>query len=72
MVKPAPFYINANVKINVKLKNGDEYLDKDVPETPLGQHDRIVSFWHQGSVRIIPMAEVQHVDLYIGLSDSKK
>lgn len=64
MIKPFSLDFGRPVKINVTLKNGVEYLGKDIPECPFGQNHQTVSFWNDGSIRVIPMSEVKYIDLY--------
>jgi hypothetical protein len=51
-------------KINITLKDGTEYLGKDVPEHCFGQNDRFVAFWDDNSLVFIPFSEVKKVALY--------
>lgn len=62
MIKQPPTH--TNWLINVTLKDGTEYLGKDIPQAPFGQHDKVVSFWEGESLMIIPMTEVKHTALY--------
>jgi len=50
------------IRINVVLKDGTEFLAKDIPAQPLGEHETLVSFWHRGVLRIHPMSEVKYFE----------
>lgn len=52
-------------KMNVKLKNGREYLGKDMVPRPFGEHDRVVAFLHEGAVMVFPLADVECVQMYL-------
>ena len=71
MIKPFSLDFGRPVKINVTLKNGVEYLGKDIPECPFDQNYQTVSFWNDGSIRVILMSEVKWVDLYEDADDEK-
>lgn len=47
--------------VTVKLKNGDEYVNKNIVTN---SNDDIIAFEHEGKVRIIHMNEVAYVDMY--------
>lgn len=53
-----------NLRINVRLKNGDIYIGHDIPENPFGDHSNLVSFWLENRVKIFPMSEVSSISLY--------
>jgi hypothetical protein len=45
------FYTNLElelIKVNVYLKDGTEYLGKDIPASPFGKNETIISF---GTIR---------------------
>ena len=53
-------------QINVFLRDGTQYTRKDIPTCPFGigeSEGRVVSFWHENKLRIIPMDLVQYVEL---------
>jgi hypothetical protein len=54
---------STDIKINITLKDGTEYLGKDIPEKPFGEHDRIVGFWEGEALILIPISEVKRVAL---------
>lgn len=56
----------SDCKINVTPKDGTEYLGKDIPEKPFGEHDRMVGFWEGDALICIPMSEVKHVAIIFG------
>ena len=60
------FTSNNNLKINITLKDGTEYLGRDIPPKPFGEHERVVSFWDADgrAIIIIPMSEVKSIALY--------
>ena len=52
--------------INVFLRDGTQYTKKDIPTYPFGRGEsegRVVSFWHENKLRVIPMDLVQYVEL---------
>ena len=50
-----------NCTINVYLKNGESYTDKDIPEFPISENGMLVKFWHDDKLIVIPMPEVKHI-----------
>ena len=55
-------------KMNVAMKDGREFLGCDVVPKPQGNTERVVAFWHEGSIRMVPLQDVLHVDFYDGSS----
>lgn len=53
-----------NLKVNVFLKNGKSFLDKDITLKPLGEYERIISFWDDGAVKCIPIERVSCFEFY--------
>lgn len=53
-----------NLKINVVLKSGKSFLGKDVPPKPLGEHERVISFWDDNAIMCFPMEQVLYFSLY--------
>ena len=51
-----------DLKANVVMKDGREFLGCDI--TPQGAADRVVSFWNDGAIRMVPLQDVLHVDYY--------
>ena len=54
-------------QINVFLRDGTQYTRKDIPTRPFGigeSEGRVVSFWHENKLRVIPMDLVQYVELW--------
>ena len=54
----------SGLKINVVLKNGEQFLGKDIPSSPCGQFELVVSFWHKGGIRAYPLDMVAYYELY--------
>ena len=50
------------ISINVFLKNGEKYLGKDITNQPLGEHEKLVSFWHEGKIRTYPIRQVEYFE----------
>lgn len=55
-----------NMKINVTLKDGNFFRNKDIPPQPFGNHERMVSFWLGDVLRSYPMSEVEYVEFVFG------
>jgi len=54
----------SNLKLNVYLKNGETYFDKDSTDKPFGDSGEMVCFWEDKNIIvIIPMAEVSKVEM---------
>lgn len=53
---------NGPAKANIFLKDGTEYLGRDVVERTFGEHDRMVGFWNNDVLVCIPMSEVKRVE----------
>lgn len=53
-----------NVSITVKLKNGEIYKNKDITNQPFGEHNIVVSFWHDDKLRAYPIDDVEYYELF--------
>ena len=49
--------------INVKLKSGELFKNKDITSKPLGDNERIISFWNDGKVRAYPLKDIEYFEL---------
>jgi len=49
--------------INVKLKSGDLFKNKDVTDNPFGDYEKIVSFWEGDKIRVYPLQDVEYYEL---------
>jgi hypothetical protein len=54
----------ANIKINVVMKNGLEYLGCDIPSRPLSESERAFAFWYENAVRMVPLQDVLWVEYH--------
>jgi hypothetical protein len=52
-----------DIQLTVKLKNGELFENKDVPPSPFGEHEKVVSFWHEDVLRSYPMSSVEYVEI---------
>lgn len=52
-----------NLSINVKLKTGELFENKDIPSSPYGQHETIVSFWKGAVIRVYPLVDIEYYEL---------
>jgi hypothetical protein len=52
------------LKMNVVMKDGREFLGCDIPLRPFGDSERVVSFWVDDAIRVVPLEDVRQVDLY--------
>jgi hypothetical protein len=50
------------LSVNVILKNGTEFRNKDITEHPFGQ-EGMVAFWHEDRIRCYPLQDVAYVEL---------
>lgn len=50
-------------KINVLLKNGEYYENKDITERPFGGRELVVSFWHENKIRLYSLQDVEYCEL---------
>jgi hypothetical protein len=57
-----------DLKMNVVMKDGREFLGCDVAPKPQGEAERVVAFWNDGAIRMVPLQDVLHVDFYDGSS----
>ena len=64
MVKSSKLKVNQKAKTNVYLKDGEEYLGKDITSKPMGDNDRFMSFWESGGIVIIPMDLIKRAEIY--------
>lgn len=53
-----------DLKMNVAMKDGREFFGCDVAPKPQGEAERVVAFWHEGAIRMVPLQDVLHVDFY--------
>lgn len=49
--------------INVKLKSGAFFENRDIPNSPFGEYERMVSFWHNDKLRVYSIEEVEFCEL---------
>jgi hypothetical protein len=50
-----------NLKLNVYLKDGREFLGCDTGTKPFGETESIVAFWQDERIYMIPMTQVKEV-----------
>ena len=55
-----------DLKMNVVMKDGREFLGCDLAPKPQGEAERVVAFWTDGAMRMVPLQDVLHVDFYDG------
>lgn len=60
MIKPADE--GKDITISVYLKNGEEYLYKDITSDPFGNREAMVGFYHNDKFRIYPISEVLMIE----------
>lgn len=60
--------VSNDLKMNVAMKDGREFLGCDVAPKPQGEAERVVGFWYEGAIRMVPLQDVLHVDFYDGSS----
>lgn len=53
-----------NYKISVFLKDGQTFLNKDIPTKPFGDTERIVAFWNEDKILMIPMDQVDFIEFF--------
>lgn len=52
-----------NITINVWLKDGSIYLNKDIPSAVHGKYERAVSFWmDENTLRVCPLDQVDYFE----------
>lgn len=53
-----------DLTMTVRLKSGERFIRRDVPEKPFGDNEQFVSFWaNDTTIMIVPMSEVVYVTL---------
>lgn len=57
------------ITINVKLKSGELFTNKDIPNMLFGSNETYVAFWHNDRIRIYPLEEVEYVEMIPNDSD---
>ncbi len=60
-----------NMKINIYLKTGGVFLDRDVTNHPFGEYERVVSFWLGDKIVCYPLDAVDHWELFEDLDEDK-
>ena len=51
-----------NFSMTVILKDGSVFQNKDVPEYPFGEYEKLVAFWHEDKIRVYSMEAVQYIE----------
>lgn len=49
--------------INVRLKSGELFENKNITNSPMGEHERWISFWEDGKIRVYPCQDVEYYEL---------
>lgn len=52
--------------ISVYLKNGEEFLDKDITNQPITEKVTFICFWLEGKIRAYPASEVRMFEYGFG------
>lgn len=52
------------LKMNVVMKDGREFLGCDAAPKPQGEAERVVGFWYENAIRMVPLQDVLYVDFY--------
>lgn len=52
-----------NMVVTVKLKTGHIFRDKDITSGFSGNTERVISFWHNDSVRVYPLQDIEYYEL---------
>ena len=53
-------------KMNVKLKSGEYFKNKDVTPEPFGDDAQMVSFWQNDKIiRIYPLKDIEYCELVL-------
>jgi hypothetical protein len=55
--------VSEDMSINVFLINGEEFIDRDVPQAPFGELEKSVCFWDDDKLVMYPMSQVGRVEL---------
>lgn len=55
--------VSEDISINVFLINGEKFINKDIPQTPLGETERVLSFWDDDKLAMYPMSQVSKIEL---------
>ena len=58
--------------VSVFLNNGTVYQYKDVPESPFGDNERYIAFWHEEKIMVFPMEQVEHIEFHDGIGNGNK
>lgn len=53
-----------NLKMNVFMKDGREFLGCDLTPKPMGDTERSVGFWHENAIKVVPLRDVLHYEFY--------
>lgn len=64
MIKSFTEEESEHIKINVDLKNGRSFLNKDIPSKPF-EINGMVSFWVGDDLKIIPLSEIREMNLFV-------
>lgn len=58
------FREDADLVMDVILKDGPNYFACDIPTRPFGDNSQVVSIWQDDIILIFPMDKVKSVRLY--------
>lgn len=63
MIKEAPDF--ENLTISIKLIDGREFKNKDIPEKAFGENENFVSFWEsEKNAKLFPLSQVEEITLH--------
>lgn len=51
--------VSEDMSINVFLINGEEFINKDIPQAPFGDSEKLLSFWDDDKLVMHPMSQVK-------------
>lgn len=56
---------HTGVAISVKLKNGDHFINRDIPNNPCGEEGWIAFWTEEGTLRSYPLKEVEYYEFVL-------
>jgi hypothetical protein len=62
MIGKLEFLDSEIIKINVYLRDGCKFIDKRIPDQPMGEHERVISFWEGDVLKVYPLDLVQRYE----------
>ena len=65
MIKVFPEEEIKYAKLNIYFKDGTQVKAVDTTSKPFGDHDKVVAYWDENKICIVPMGLVLNIEMFI-------